>query len=53
VEYVLTSSQHIPGRFVGAYRHDNVGSSPNVDLVHSDQGLDVYRVNDTGRACPA
>lgn len=57
IEYVVTGDQHLPvpkyfPRDLN-YRPRRLAASPNVTLVHSDNGLLVYQVTKAGMACPS
>ncbi len=52
VEFVVTGSVRIPG-WPATYSRALLAHSPNVDLVHRDTGIKVYRVTTAGRTCGA
>lgn len=55
IEYVVTGDQHlpVPKYFPRDLNHKprRLAASPNVTLVHSDQGVVVYQVTKAGMAC--
>jgi hypothetical protein len=50
VAYLLTGRQHVPG-WARHYTPHALAASPNVTLVHNDNGVKVWSVTPAGRAC--
>lgn len=51
IEFIAVGQRRIPA-MPASYSRQRLSSSPLVRLVHSDDGLRVYRVTDAGRVCP-
>lgn len=50
IEYVVVGAERMPGYKLD-YSPKRLVASRNLTLIHRDDGITVYRVNDTGSAC--